>query len=275
MEDVRGKEEAQRAGGGREWNARVYHRVSSPQRDWGLPVLERLALRGDEVVLDVGCGTGRLTEKLAERLPRGRAICVDQSENMLVTAREYVAPRVGRRVAFARADASALPFAGVADAIFSTATFHWVLDHDRLFAGLFAALKPGGRLVAQCGGGANLHRLHERCHRLMREPEFAPYFSRWRDPWEFADAETTARRLENARFIDVKTSVHASPVLQPDAPAYREFVEHVICRPHLERLADPMLRARFLDRLTEQAALDTPPFELDYWRLDLEGRRPR
>lgn len=257
-----------------DWNADVYHRVSSPQLDWGLPVLERLPLAGDETVIDLGCGTGRLTEKLIERLSRGRAVCVDQSSNMLTTAREYLTPRHGHHVSFARADASALPFAGVADAIFSTATFHWVLDHQRLFASLFGALKPGGRLVAQCGGGPNLHRVHERCGRLMHEPAFAPHFSRWIDPWEFADAPTTARRLEQAGFTEIETSVHASPVRQPDAASYREFVEHVICRPHLSHLPGASLQARFMERLTAEAAGDSPPFELDYWRLNLDARRP-
>ena len=257
-----------------DWNATVYHRVSNPQLEWGLPVLARLRLTGNELVLDVGCGTGRLTEKLVERLPRGRVAAVDQSANMIETAREYLKPRFARRVTFAQADAAALPFAGVADAVFSTATFHWVLDHERLFASIFAALKPGGRLVAQAGGGANLHRIHRRCAGMMREPAFAPHFARWIDPWEFADADTTARRLRKAGFEKIETSVVPSPVRQPNAPAYREFVEHVICRPHLSHLPTRELKDRFLDRLTDAAAKDKPAFELDYWRLNLDARKP-
>src|SRR5262245_13304699 len=134
----------------REWNAAdTYHRVSEPQLRWGLKVLDRLRLTGDELVIDVGCGTGRLTEHVARRVPRGRVVGVDLSANMLQTAREYLTPIAGARVALVQADASALPFHQTADAIFSTATFHWVLDHDALFKGLFDALKPGGRLVAQ------------------------------------------------------------------------------------------------------------------------------
>jgi trans-aconitate 2-methyltransferase len=260
--------------GVQDWNAGVYHRVSTPQQDWGMAVLDRLPLAGDELVVDAGCGTGRLTEKLLERLPRGRAIAVDRSGSMLLVASEHLRPRFGGRIAFTRADAAALPFAGVADAIFSTATFHWIPDHERLFASLFTALKPGGRLVAQCGGGPNLERVHERCERLMHQPLFAPHFTRWVSPWEFADSDTTARRLRRAGFAEIVTSVHESPVLQPDAAAYREFVEHVICRPHLEHLPDPGLRARFMERLTEEAAGDSPAFELDYWRLNLDARRP-
>lgn len=215
----------------REWNADVYHRVSEPQLRWGLSVLDRLPLEGDELVLDVGCGTGRLTELLLERLPRGRGIGIDQSANMVQTAREYLAARFGRRVGFVQADAAALPFRDVADAIFSTATFHWLLDHERLFRSVFAALASGGRLVAQCGGGPNLHRMHARCEDLMQQPAFAPYFADWSEPWEFADADTTARRLRTAGFIDVRTSVESSPVFQPGAAAYREFITHVIVRP--------------------------------------------
>ena len=258
----------------REWNAEAYHRVSDPHVRWGLPVLERLPLAGDECVLDVGCGTGRLTEKLLERLPTGRVIALDLSSNMLDTARRYLAPRFATRIHFARADAAALPFAESADAVFSTATFHWVLDHPALFHSLFRALKRGGALVAQCGGGPNLERLHDRCTVLGRQPEFARYFHEWLGPWEFADAETTARRLVAAGFVDVHTSLVAAPVLQPDAVAYREFVANVILRHHLACLPDPHFRERFMDVITAQAGNDAPPFELDYWRLNIDARKP-
>ena len=123
--------------------------MSSPQFTWGQAVLDRLPLRGNETVLDVGCGTGRLTELLAERLPHGRAIGIDQSANMLATARTAMRASVRGRVAFVHADVAALPIAGRADAIFSTATFHWVLDHDRLFRSLFARADAG-----RAAGGA-------------------------------------------------------------------------------------------------------------------------
>ena len=257
-----------------EWNAETYHRVSDPHVAWGMRVLARLPLRGDECVLDIGCGTGRLTERLLERLPRGHVIAIDLSPNMLNAARGHLAARLPQGVSFARADALALPIASRADAAFSTATFHWVLDHAALFRSVLAALKPGGRLVAQCGGGPNLQRLHDRCAAVGQRPEFAAYFSDWRDPWEFADAETTARRLADAGFTEITTSLEAAPVVQPDAATYREFVTNVICRPHLACLPGEDLRSRFMDALTEQAAKNSPPFELDYWRVNLDARKP-
>ena len=258
----------------REWNSQTYHRVSSPQFTWGQAVLDRLPLRGSETVLDVGCGTGRLTELLAGRLPHGRAIGIDQSVNMLATARTATRASVRGRIAFVQADAAALPIAGRADAIFSTATFHWVLDHDRLFRSLFAALAPGGRLVAQCGGLANLERQHQRAAALMRSPAYAAHFAHWTEPWEFADAGTTRARLAAAGFTDIATRVTAAPVVQPDRAAFVEFVTHVFFRPHRARLPDTLLRTAFVEELASLSAGDSIPFELDYWRLDFDATRP-
>ena len=257
----------------REWNAEAYHRISNPQFEWGMTVLARLPLEGVECVLDVGCGTGRLTERLAERLPRGRVVGIDQSANMVSAARDHLRP-YGGRVQMLVADAAALPLSEVADAVFSTATFHWVLDHPRLFRSLYAALKPGGRLVAQCGGARNLARVDRRTRMLMSESRFAPYFTRWSYPWEFADAETTARRLAEAGFDEIHTSVEPSPVVFPDAETYRTFITNVVCRPHLAHLPEAAAKDAFVAALTEQAAADDPPFELDYWRLNLSARRP-
>src|SRR3954470_14044618 len=121
-----------RSKGGRpstEWDAASSHRLSAPQFSWGSQVLDRLRLNGDETVMDAGCGTGRLTAGLLERLPRGRVVAVDLSQNMLEEARAHLVPRFGGQVEFIRADLAALPFDESFDGVFSTAAFHWVPDH--------------------------------------------------------------------------------------------------------------------------------------------------
>jgi trans-aconitate 2-methyltransferase len=138
--------------GPKEWDARMYDRVSDPQFEWGLEVLDRLELAGDEFVMDAGCGSGRVTAKLLERLPNGRVLCVDASQSMIELAREALDDRADYLVT----DLLELEVDQPVDAVFSTATFHWILDHDRLFARLYDSLKPGGRLVAQCGGEGNV-----------------------------------------------------------------------------------------------------------------------
>ncbi len=140
----------------REWNADEYHRLSAPQFLWGQRVLSELHLRGDECVLDAGCGTGKLTRLLLQNVPRGRVVGLDVSRNMVLHAQQNLRPDFGDRVQFVAADLLSLPFLGRFDGIFSTASFHWVLDHDALFRNLFQALKPSGWLHAQCGGGPNL-----------------------------------------------------------------------------------------------------------------------
>lgn len=260
-----------------EWNASVYHRVSDPHLTWGARTLAMLDVRGDETALDCGCGTGRLTAELLERLPTGRVIAIDRSHNMLAAARDYLEPRFGDRVSFRHADLQELDAAELGeqvDLIFSTATFHWVRDHPRLFANLFSMLKPGGRLVAQCGGGPNIERLLDRARLIARSSTYAPSFSDWDGPWEFTDDMTTAKRLRAAGFTDVETDLVYMPTVMPDAGSFAEFLTNVIFGAHLARIADDTQRVRFVDSLTAMAADDDPPFELDYWRLNLRAKRP-
>ena len=254
-----------------DWDGATYHRVSEPQFAWGRRVLARLELAGDETVIDAGCGSGRLTAELLERLPRGRVIAVDRSASMLAVAEAELRPRFGDRVSLLQADLLDLDLDGVADVVFSTATFHWVLDHPRLFTVLHRALRPGGRLHAQCGGGPNLARIHARAERLIAEPEFAAHFASWTDPWEFASAETTCERLQRAGFVDVNTSVEPAPTVLDDAAAYRAFLRTVIMLPFLARLPDPAQQEHMLDEMCTQAEHDDPPFSLDYWRLNLSA----
>lgn len=257
----------------REWNATLYHQISAPQVSWGKKVLARVKLRGDERVLDAGCGTGRLTRDLLEALPRGHVVALDVSENMLDTARAYLEPDFGSRVEFVRCDLLELPFEREFDLIFSTASFHWVLDHDRLFRNLYRALRPDGSLIAQCGGGNNLARLLARVSRLTESPAYAKHFFGYRFPWEFSDAETAANRMREAGFERIETSLEEAPTKFGTAGEFQSFVESVILHRHLERLPQAELRQNFLAELTRQAANDNPAFLLDYWRLNLQGRK--
>jgi trans-aconitate 2-methyltransferase len=208
-----------------------------------------------------------------ERLPGGRLIAIDRSWNMLLTARANLRPALGSRVAFVQVSLPDLPFAGWADLVFSTATFHWIKDHAALFAGIHRALRSGGRLHAQCGGGPNLHRAHQLAEQVMHAGPFAQYFAEWPGPWEFANADDTAKRLKQAGFVDIETSLEEAPTTLATEADYREFVTTVIYHPHLARLPDARLKQAFIDRVTELAAGEPVPYTLDYWRLNLQARR--
>jgi trans-aconitate 2-methyltransferase len=257
----------------REWNSSAYHRLSGPQVSWGKKVLARLHLRGDEVVLDAGCGTGRLTAELLEALARGRVVGIDLSQNMLASAHEYLA-HFGSRVSLLACDLLHLPFESAFEGIVSTAAFHWVLDHDQLFENLRRALVPGGWIEAQCGGGPNVQRLRKRADELAATPKFAQYFAGFREPWLFQNAEEAAKTMQRAGFVEIETSVEPALTVLAGADEYKEFVRNIILHRHLENVSLKEDREKFIATVTEQAAADDPPFSLDYWRLNLRGKAP-
>ena len=254
----------------RDWDAAVYHRVSAPQFEWGQRVLERLELQGDERVLDAGCGTGRLTALLHARLPRGEVVAMDRSRDMTARASEHLP----HEVEVVQADLLALPFAELFDVVFSTATFHWVLDPAALYRSVFQVLVPGGRLHAQCGGLGNLAQLNARVHALMLDPRCAARFTDWREPWLFLGAEPAAALLRAAGFSSVQTRLRAAPARFESRESYREFVQVVVLADYLARIEGVQERDAFVDTLVDAAGRDDPPFVLDYVRLELEAVRP-
>jgi trans-aconitate 2-methyltransferase len=227
---------------------------------WGSSVLDRLPLAGDETVLDAGCGSGRVTEALAGRLPRGRVIALDGSPSMVEAARERLA-RFGDRVAFVVADLEApLPLAPASvDAVLSTATFHWVRDHDALFRHLAAVMRPGARLAAQCGGAGNIATVRAAIT-AAGDP--------WEGPWTFASPGETQERLEAAGFREVETWLHPEPTALPPGEPLRVYLRTVVLGSHLERL-EPARREPFVDAV---ATAMTEPL-IDYVRLNILATR--
>jgi trans-aconitate 2-methyltransferase len=245
----------------RDWDAATYDRVSDPQVAMAARVLDRLELDGDETVLDAGCGSGRVTELLLERLPHGRVIAVDGAASMVEHARE----RLGERALVLQSDLTALTLDEQVDAVFSNAVFHWIANHALLFERLFAALRPGGRLVAQCGGEGNIAEFHRVARAVAAQEPFARYLGAWKGPWNFAGAEETAERLKGAGFELVETWLEPYPVTPEDPPAY---FTTVCLGPHLEQLPSA-LREPYVDAVYERAG-----GELDYVRLNMNARRP-
>lgn len=244
----------------RTWDAQTYHSVSSAMDTMALAVLDRLAPAGDETVLDAGCGTGRITAELAARVPRGRVVGVDASPEMVARAREHL----GDRAEVLQADLLDLTFQGEFDAVFSTATFHWVLDHDRLFRRLHAALRPGGRLVAQCGGVGNIAGVIAAADHVAAQPAYAGSFEGWRRPHLFAGPVETERRLAAAGFTGVRCWLQPNPVVPDDPLAYLATIP---LGAHLDRLP-----AGSRDAFVRAVAARLPePITIDYVRLNLDA----
>jgi len=227
-----------------------------------LPVLGRLELRGDETVIDAGCGSGRVTEQLLERLPEGRVIAVDASAGMLASARD----RLGdERVEYVHGDLVEVDLGGAgADALLSTATFHWIADQAGLYANLRRALKPGGRLVAQCGGEGNILDVREAVGAVAAaDPEIGAALGDYY-PWKFLGPDETRAHAEAAGFTEVDTWLQDWTV---EAPGGQEWLATINLRGHVERLGDAALAERFIVAVHERLGGD--PLKIAYVRLNI------
>lgn len=243
----------------RDWDARTYDRVADPMTRWGQAVLDRLPLAGDERVMDAGCGTGRVTELLAERLPRGRVVALDGSPAMIEAARGRL-ERFGARVEYVVADLGRpLPVGELVDAVFSTATFHWVPDHDALFQNLAAVTRPGGHLVAQCGGAGNIGRIKR---------ALATIGDGWLGPAHYEKPLATTRRLEAAGYVDVECWLSDEPTRFEPGEPFEAYLRTVVLGAHLERLP-----ADEHDAFVHAVAVAVGEPVIDYVRLNITARR--
>jgi trans-aconitate 2-methyltransferase len=243
----------------RDWDAATYDRIADPMFRWGSTVVGWLDLEGDERVLDAGCGSGRVTEVLLDRLPRGEVVALDGSPSMIEEARRRLA-RFGDRVTYVVADlAQPLLVSPPVRAVLSTATFHWVRDHTALFANLAGVLEPGGRLAAQCGGAGNLASVAV----ALRDLGHDPFATR-----VFPTPEVTGARLEAAGFEEVECWLHEEPTpIEPGEPL-ETYLATVVLGSLLDTMPEPD-RTPFV----REVARRMPAPELDYVRLNIRARR--
>jgi trans-aconitate 2-methyltransferase len=248
----------------RTWDGSSYDRISGPMEALGLAVLARLELAGDEAVLDAGCGSGRITHALIERLPDGHVVAVDASESMVQAARERLPGADVRRVDLLELELASLGPSEPLDAILSTATFHWILDHDLLFTRLRGVLRAGGRLVAQCGGRGNIDVLRGHANEVLAREPYAAHFGDFRQPWNYAGPEQTRQRLLDAGFSVAECWLAPAPK-EPDQP--REFLSTIVLGPHYQHLPED-LREPFIDDVLAELG---EPVVVDYVRLNIDA----
>jgi trans-aconitate 2-methyltransferase len=181
-----------------QWNAVDYHKNSADQQRWGLELLDKIALSGNERVLDVGCGDGKLTAEIVHRVPYGSVLGIDKPEDMIRFAQEYYQPDVFPNLKFLLLDARNLYFDQEFDVVFSNAALYWVDDHANILLKIRGSLSAGGRVIAQMGGKGNASGILKVLDTMIRGEKWADYFSGFSVPYTFYDDQEYKMLLESA-----------------------------------------------------------------------------
>lgn len=240
----------------REWDAVAYDALPLPHVAWGRGVLDRLRLTGDERVLDAGCGTGRDGAALLARWPQVELVGIDGSRRMIEQARERLGEDVELHVADLR---EPLPLARTVDAVMSVAAFHWITDHDLLLGNLARVLRPGGRLVSDCGGEGQLAVLEAALLEVTGEPKLGVTFRGVAD---------TERSLAGAGFAVEDVRLRPDPLRFDDPAALDAYLASVCLGSYLVDLPAAEQR-EFV--ATVRAAMVEPV--VDYVRLEIDAVR--
>lgn len=260
---------------GHEWDAEAYHRLSEPQYTLAMRLLAALPLRGDETVIDAGCGTGRLAQALLQRLPTGCVIAVDLSQNMLDKVATTLGPMFGPRLCCVRADLHDFCAPDIADGVFSSMAVHFIADRARTFRNFAASLRPGGWLALQfVAEQAQTAPFFARLRDVMRSAPYAAAIGDWRPDFYPGNRIQTRRDLAAAGFVDI--TVRFDAVDMRMAPRDRvAMLRTVALREPLARLPNDAMRAAFLrdiEHAVETQEMDTSEEPVRY--LICRARRP-
>jgi len=255
------------------WNAEVYDRIGTPMRRWAQAVIDDLHLRGNETVLDAGCGSGSVTFDLLERLPRGRIYAVDSSPDMISKITQAIEDRGLTNVAPIRADLTDFELPEQVDVVFSNAVLHWIPDDAALFGCLLRAAKPGGRFRAQCGGGANIALLMAATQAVENREPYLRYLG-MAEFRKYRTAEEASAAMERAGWTDVRAKLFDSPVRFENNNDAALYLRTIILQRHVAALPSEHQQPFIEAVIAETVRRYGEPFTADYVRLDLWATKP-
>lgn len=252
------------------WDAQTYHKVSDVQEKWAVELLSSRQWNGNEVVLDAGCGSGRVTNLIAKLLTRGKIYAVDLDQDMILNAMNNL--RTSTNIEFIKSDISTVKIPEKVDIIFSNAVLHWILNHRLLFTHFKKLLKENGELLIQCGGKGNLGDTYFILESVRKQSEFVKYFKDWIDPWHFATEEDAQLILEDIGFIDINTSITKKTATFSSLEEYKLFMETVVMKPYISCLPtkkNPNIKKAFVDSfLREKKHIKESRGEKIEWSID-------
>jgi len=244
------------------WNAADYAANSAVQHAWARELIAQLKLRGDEHILDVGCGDGKITAEIAQAVPRGSATGVDASPQMIEFAQKTFPAKKFPNLEFHVMDARKIKFARQFDLLFSNAALHWVDDHQAFLRGAASALKPGGRLVVSCGGKGNAQDVFVALRPEMRLKRWRTFFRRIPKPYFFYAPGDYEKWLRKFDFKVSALKLAPKDATYPGALGFATWLR-TTWLPYAQRVPED-LREEFIAAVTARYVAKHPP--------DAEGR---
>ena len=252
-----------------DWDATTYDRISDAQESWGTKTIERRKWKGNEIVLDAGCGSGRLTKILSSKVTQGKVIAVDSDLSMIRLAKENLAKF--SNIEFIKMDISQLEIEEKVDVVFSNAVLHWILNHKKVFERFWQILKPDGQLLIQCGGHRNLTKTLSIINKVRKSKEFYNYFCNnkgediWNQTWYFAKKEDTEKILQEIGFENIQVFLANKDAKFSNKEEYFLFIKTIVLIPYLKYLPNQTLKDKFPKSVIQE--IETNAKELQ-WKLD-------
>lgn len=251
-------------------------RSSSAQKRWAEEVISKIKIEGDERVLDIGCGDGKVTAYIASLLPRGSVLGIDNSLDMIRFAQSRFLQSAWPNLSFRYGDARDLHYSDEFDLVVSFAALHWILDHRPVLEGIKRCLKPGGRLFAQFGGRGNAGEFFRIIDKRISEGEWAQYFRDFSFPYGFFAAEEYKDWLNRAGLKARRVELVEKDMVQPDGQGLASWMESTWL-PYLERIPED-LRSAFISEMVEGYIRAHPPdrdgrVHLGMIRLEVEAEK--
>lgn len=258
------------------WNAANYAANSAVQQAWAREIIARLKLRGDEHILDLGCGDGKITAELARAVPRGAVTGADASAEMIAFARQqFPAPEISN-LKFEIADARKIRFREKFDLVFSNAALHWVDDHEKILRGAASVLKSGGRLVVSCGGKGNAHDVFLALRPEMRLKHWRDFFRKMPLPYFFYSPGDYEIWLPKYGFIINALKLAPKDATYLGAEGLATWL-HTTWLPFVQRVPEN-LREKFIAAVTQRYVAKHPPdaagkIHIRMVRLEIEAEK--
>jgi len=255
------------------WDAETYDLVSSIQEAWGRKVINWRVWQGNENVMDAGCGTGRLTKVLAQKVPAGMVYGVDIDRNMIEVAARNLKD-IGN-VMLIESDISSAKLPAKVDVIFSNAAIHWIQDHQGLFENFWQLLGSNGEIMIQCGGHGNLGNIISILDGIRHRDEFKRFFTGWQESWYFANPEETSRLLQDIGFKDIEAYLTEDSATLGNRNSFALFAKTVVMKPYLARLPDQELKDNFLESFLNEIESNHKSrcWVMDYVRLNIRAKK--